>query len=498
MSDKVCNETQDTQEVVSIKTLNENDSFAKLTIPPYQRPYAWGEEQVIQLLEDLIEAWQKDDGRCYLVGNIILHKDNGEDNVKLNIVDGQQRLTTFALILNALDKCCKNENNESCNLGKLNIKLHSYKRMRENYEIIKNRLEKLRSKKDEFINFFLDRTIVTITYADSLDEAFIFFDSQNTRGKELARKDLLKVHHLRYMLDRGEFEEAKKMAKIWERDEKPQSELEAEKYNKDVLQYLFERVLGLARKGVRRELKPEELRHLDVYKEFRAEGESDILNNYNQPPLFERYEYDVESDLVRFTPRFAPFRGSYMIEGAEYLPFEVPHSIDGGLGFFLYTQKYVRLLRKLEKNEWFTMLDHLMGTGNIYLRRVYKAALLLYIDKFGERDFDRFAAYLFLMMSYYRTTGGSQDRSKQIRVESVSKYEWVKGKSWDPFEKIFIKYYPEHLVKDMHKYLLFETSENIFSNNKLGNESLHFRDAYKYKKSNKIKIVIESLLKDIW
>ena len=44
-----------------------------LTIPDFQRPYSWDEEQFEQLIEDLLEAYEK--GKLYLIGNMILYED---------------------------------------------------------------------------------------------------------------------------------------------------------------------------------------------------------------------------------------------------------------------------------------------------------------------------------------------------------------------------------------------------------------------------------------
>ena len=50
--------------------------FSKnLAVPQYQRPYAWGKEQVEDLIEDLIEAFDNKKDK-YLIGNMIFHKEN--------------------------------------------------------------------------------------------------------------------------------------------------------------------------------------------------------------------------------------------------------------------------------------------------------------------------------------------------------------------------------------------------------------------------------------
>lgn len=75
-------------------------------VPVYQRPYSWDKEQVDTLLFDLFESYEspnKNDG--YYTGNIIVYdKEEKVDGVvdRYDIIDGQQRITTFSLILMAI------------------------------------------------------------------------------------------------------------------------------------------------------------------------------------------------------------------------------------------------------------------------------------------------------------------------------------------------------------------------------------------------------------
>jgi uncharacterized protein with ParB-like and HNH nuclease domain len=70
-----------------------------LVIPNYQRPYKWTGKNVIQLLDDIIEA-KNENKETYRVGTLILHKN--ENGSIYNIVDGQQRTITFSLLLKVL------------------------------------------------------------------------------------------------------------------------------------------------------------------------------------------------------------------------------------------------------------------------------------------------------------------------------------------------------------------------------------------------------------
>lgn len=72
------------------------------TIPAYQRPYAWEETQVSELLTDLDEAMSpvsRSDG-FYFLGSIVLVKTHGIPESR--VVDGQQRLTTLTILFSVI------------------------------------------------------------------------------------------------------------------------------------------------------------------------------------------------------------------------------------------------------------------------------------------------------------------------------------------------------------------------------------------------------------
>ena len=64
----------------------------QFAIPEYQRPYAWGEPQVDELWDDLLESL----GVGHFMGSLVL---NVEDEDRPQVIDGQQRLTTLAVLL---------------------------------------------------------------------------------------------------------------------------------------------------------------------------------------------------------------------------------------------------------------------------------------------------------------------------------------------------------------------------------------------------------------
>ncbi len=65
-------------------------------IPSYQRPYAWRQEHVDELLDDLTQAADSPDTPYFLGSIVVVKKD--DQTTHCDVVDGQQRLTTLTLL----------------------------------------------------------------------------------------------------------------------------------------------------------------------------------------------------------------------------------------------------------------------------------------------------------------------------------------------------------------------------------------------------------------
>lgn len=85
----------------SVKQLLESGKENPFIIPEYQRPYAWTEEQVVTLFDDLWEFVSNENQGTYFLGSIVSYKnEDGEQE----IIDGQQRITSLFLLLRAIYK----------------------------------------------------------------------------------------------------------------------------------------------------------------------------------------------------------------------------------------------------------------------------------------------------------------------------------------------------------------------------------------------------------
>ena len=204
----------------------------KLKVPIYQRPYSWSEKQINELLNDLKEAINNDDEE-YFLGTVVLTKI--EDDTKLEIVDGQQRITTIVIFYSTLLSFFEEENDKNSirndylsrwdrqigdNIPKLELSIQdnefykafivnqnfnteitkeSHQRIKDAFDIIKNFNEKLlelNNNDTKILNdwdtFILNNLKIVVITVPTDANAYTIFETLNDRGIELAQIDLLK------------------------------------------------------------------------------------------------------------------------------------------------------------------------------------------------------------------------------------------------------------------------------------------------------------------
>ena len=95
-----------------------SDRKADYIIPDYQRPYAWDEDNCQTLWDDIFsfaipdnDATKFDTNDEYFLGSIVTFEN---DKKQQEVIDGQQRLTTFMLLLRAFyDRFTQMQNQDS-------------------------------------------------------------------------------------------------------------------------------------------------------------------------------------------------------------------------------------------------------------------------------------------------------------------------------------------------------------------------------------------------
>ena len=397
---------------------NLSDIFRKnLSIPPYQRPYTWGidkygKNQVIQLLNDIKEVYD-DSNKPLILGTIILFEKRKIKKIvtnnkwrlrlatKLEIVDGQQRLTTLAIILYELDK----NRTENIEFLKQDFRHKiSKENIRANQKTIQEWREDEKVDNSKFTKTLLSAQFVVVT-APSEDDAFTFFDSQNSRGKTLADYDLLKAHHLRY---------------IKNYDLQTDCVLEWEKIDKSKeLAYLIETLLCKTRVWSRKE----NASTVNIINEFKSQRFSALdisdfyLNKYQQPPIFEKWSYEKSNGLELKMNDIDAILGTKRIRllsnSRKYMPFQLTQNLEGGEQFFWFVEKYHNLHLELFDSTVHQNLLYHQLYGNLlakfgndnrlqHVRSYFQSIILFYYDKFGTHQIDEFTFSSFHIISFFR------------------------------------------------------------------------------------------------
>lgn len=214
--------------IESINIYSDNDNLFDVdlpyVIPLYQRPYAWEDDQIRDLIEDVNDVnFQNEDFR-YCLGSLIVAKNSD----CYEVIDGQQRLTTLYLLLNILGVntektlyfACRDKSTKTLQDIKL-ILNDSTKFDDDNLyqnEILSGlKLIKKYLPKDDALSIFKEKLKHVIIYRIKVpDHTDLnhYFEIMNTRGEQLEQTDVLKARLMGYLSEDEKRREI--FAKIWD------------------------------------------------------------------------------------------------------------------------------------------------------------------------------------------------------------------------------------------------------------------------------------------
>lgn len=248
-----------------------------------------------------------------------------------------------------------------------------------NYREIERRVATI---DEDFIDFFLNKCEITYFVIDDISEAFQFFDSQNSRGKDLEPHDLLKAFHLRELkADENTVtdKEEKELVETWE-------DMDSEQLSKLFADFLY-RVKGWS--------KGESSRYFSKMDIHMFKGIN--LSKTEEYPYAKLYRLaDAQLKLVNSNSIYTGF------------PFQLDQIIINGKYFFEMVSHYKNLYEHIQKlipnltsnaQTIMNTIDDYGGmhrTGDKYVRMLFNCSLLYYIDKFGFSDISKAIEKLFI------------------------------------------------------------------------------------------------------
>ena len=182
-------------------------------VPIYQRNYAWGVEQIEQLIDDIWASANAQEGAVsnYFLGNLIVASRPTELNSlePFEVIDGQQRLTTLFMLLTHMRQPTKtrltyesrpratealatldtSENEEGSGI-------HS------GYKALSARMARFSIKDREIFSSYLrDRATVVRAILPDATDLNKYFEVMNTRGEQLKQVDIVKARLMSYLVD---------------------------------------------------------------------------------------------------------------------------------------------------------------------------------------------------------------------------------------------------------------------------------------------------------
>lgn len=340
-----------------------------LRIPSYQRPYKWSARSTNLLFIDTYEAFQNDLDE-YRLGSVILQKDQSNT---YNIVDGQQRLTTLSILL-----YCLGDTNQS--LLQEEYSELSTNSILTNHSILSRKTNELNlDEQTRFKHYLLEKCTTVQIVTDKEQEAFQFFDSQNSRGKALAPHDLLKSYHLREMTAEDESKKVNVISR-WEA------------VNQEDLSNLFKNYLyPLTQWYKGKHGLGYSTSKIDAFKGI------DVTHVYNYAL------YHKASNL--FIEQFNKNGHHELLASNSLNQFQLTQPLVAGKRFFDYILHYGQLLEQIQKliKQSYAEDENQIprkGTGDTYIMQLFECSLLFFADRFGIESLNKSVINYFYTWSY--------------------------------------------------------------------------------------------------
>ncbi|MBR3519794.1 MAG: DUF262 domain-containing protein [Paludibacteraceae bacterium] len=411
-----------------------------LVVPPYQRPYVWTPQKVETLLNDWKEyllSVQYENGIDYYMGTIIIHKD--VENRKLNIVDGQQRLTTLLII----DYILNGESSAMIRYqNKIEIKVNNHKSKKNIHTILAmatkgckdgGRYEPLRQKSIfQHIRF-------TVIMTENEDDAFTFFDSQNNRGVQPSAVDVLKAVHLRAI--HADEDLQKKSACLWEKTQNVSENIfrnSSEKYLNDLIVTAIWRLRAWKGNSFFYEASYDDVMH-EFAEKLDYTGRNNIIV-YSVPST---YELLVDSNMV------AKANIISNINTTKAYPFTIRQPLLKGICFFAFIETYHRIATDLflndTKNSEILKMRKFFNTlyietkSTTYMSDYFIMLMIFYYDKFGSKKLYHFALCVDYIIGQWRMDNYFFRKEAMMNITKKNNI----------IDKIQICYEPKDIIGDL-------------------------------------------------
>ena len=206
----------------TVEILNVEQIFnSKYVVPLYQRNFAWGEEQICQLLQDIHESIKVKDQQYFIGSLVTIRRQDGS----FEVIDGQQRLTILALLSYVLQFRIETEIHYDSRpeverfLQSLASGVYasgsdpSTSHFSAAIETIKEEIAKIENK-DTFRDYVLNNVCLVREIMPEDTDVAAYFEIMNNRGEQLQEHEIVKGILLGKLKDNPKL--SKVCASIWD------------------------------------------------------------------------------------------------------------------------------------------------------------------------------------------------------------------------------------------------------------------------------------------
>ena len=208
--------TKEYVKTLTISDLFDDENKCKYIIPIYQRNYAWGDDEISSLLQDIKNACEKnkEQDKNYYIGSLVVYR---RENGDFEVIDGQQRLTTLTLIMHQLGKLSfRNVSFEHRDESEQALSNLNSEKLPSNFsqalEIINKGIHEWGDNKTNIAKFLLEKVEIIRTEVPEGTDLNHYFEIMNTRGEQLEKHEVLKAR----LMDILPENEQSLFAKIWD------------------------------------------------------------------------------------------------------------------------------------------------------------------------------------------------------------------------------------------------------------------------------------------
>ena len=211
------NNAKEYVKTLTVSDLFDNENKCNYIIPIYQRNYAWGDDEISSLLQDIKNACEqnKEQDKNYYIGSLVVYR---RENGDFEVIDGQQRLTTLTLIMHYLGKLSfRNVSFEHRDESEQALSNLNSEKLPSNFsqalKTIKKVIDEWGNNKDKIVKFLLDKVEIIRTEVPEGTDLNHYFEIMNTRGEQLEKHEVLKARLMKKLS--GDIEKSL-FAKIWD------------------------------------------------------------------------------------------------------------------------------------------------------------------------------------------------------------------------------------------------------------------------------------------